>query len=520
MKKFSSILAISFLFVFMVFPILSFSTTRSIIIPKKGGGSLRLYKTYRALVVGISNYDKWPELPNATGDAQEVAEKLRTLGFEVRLELNSTAREMKKILNEMVYDIGSEEDVAVLFYYAGHGETEIMADKTKMGYIIPKDCPLIKNDPKGFATHAISMRDIESASLRIRARHVLMLFDSCFSAPMFRLVMAVPEDISEKSALPVRQYITAGRENEVVPAKSMFKRFLLIGLDGDADLTGDSYITGSELGMYISDKVVIYTKNCQHPQYGKINNPELDRGDFIFTSLKVQQKEVPREEKGEDEMEPEKKALEEEVERLKTEMKELSLKIEKEQDTKALKRKEAEKHPAKLEKPESIEKEVAPAVLSKKDEKSPEETADIEKKPSSKGKWLAPVGGIVAIGALLATVGGGGGNGDGGGDPPSQVSVDGYWDLFHNSSENCPGVINLISDGSLKKNLSCPDSGLLIFHGNWIYSDKTLRITYTRVNERGTRTYQVYEGSVTASKGRFILSRKDSHLSYTEEIYR
>jgi len=214
-----------------------------------------------------------------------VAAKLNDLGFAVKLVLDPVSREMNTIINEMVYDMGREENRALLFYNAGHGATETLADGTKMGYLILRDCPILEKNPKGFATHAISMRDIESASLRIRAKHVLMLFDSCFSGSLFALVRAVPHDITEKSALPVRQYITAGREDEQVPDKSMFKRCLLIGLEGDADLTGDGYITGSELGMYLSDKVVNYTHRRQHPQYGKINNPDLDRGDFIFASL-------------------------------------------------------------------------------------------------------------------------------------------------------------------------------------------------------------------------------------------
>ena len=55
----------------------------------------------------------------------------------------------------------------------------------------------------------------------------------------------------------MRQYITAGREDEQVPDKSMFKRCFLLGLD-----------------------------RRQHPQFGKINNPDLDRGDFIFAVSK------------------------------------------------------------------------------------------------------------------------------------------------------------------------------------------------------------------------------------------
>jgi len=294
-----------------------FAATRGIRVIAKEGQSLYLYRDYHALVVGVSSYERWPKLPNAVNDAKEVASKLKELGFEVKLVLDPTSREMKTVLNEMVYRMGTEEKRALLFYYAGHGETETLADKTKMGYIIPRDCPLLGKDPMGFAAHAISMRDIESVSMRIKSKHVLMLFDSCFSGSLFALVRAVPDDITEKSTLPVRQYITAGREDEQVPDRSTFKRCFLIGLGGDADLTGDGYITGSELGMYLSDKVVNYTHRRQHPQYGKINNPDLDRGDFIFIPLKVREKQIAEEKKRQEE----ESALAAELKRLQEERK-------------------------------------------------------------------------------------------------------------------------------------------------------------------------------------------------------
>jgi uncharacterized caspase-like protein len=312
MKRLVSFLPLSFIFISLILPTPSFSTTRGIRVTGKQGESLYLYKDYHALVVGISDYEKWPRLPNAVNDAKEVASKLKELGFEVKLMLDPTFREMKTVLSEIVYKMGREENRALLFYYAGHGETETLADKTKMGYIVPKDCPLLEKDPMGFETHAISMRDIESVSMRIRCKHVIMLFDSCFSGCLFALVRAVPHDITEKSTLPVRQYITAGREDEQVPDKSMFKRCFLIALDGDADLTGDGYITGSELGMYLSDKVVNYTHRRQHPQYGKINNPNLDRGDFIFVPLMIRQKEIAEEKRRQEE----KSTIAEELKRL------------------------------------------------------------------------------------------------------------------------------------------------------------------------------------------------------------
>jgi hypothetical protein len=346
--------------------------TRGIKVVSKQGKSLYLYKDYYALIVGVSKYEKWPRLPNATNDAKEVASKLKELGFEVKLVLDPTSREMKTVLNEMVYKVGPEENRALLFYYAGHGETETLADQTKMGYIVPRDCPLLGKDPLGFATHAISMRDIESASMRIRSKHVLMLFDSCFSGSLFALVRAVPDDITEKSTLPVRQYITAGREDEQVPDKSMFKRCFLIGLDGDADLTGDGFITGSELGMYLSDKVVNYTHRRQHPQYGKINNPDLDRGDFIF-ALKIPSKPSPPAPKAPPpSLDAEKKRLAEEEARLIRERQELErLKIEIERKKLEAERKKLEAEKKKIEMaklpPEKPEKKYSPP-LKKPDE--------------------------------------------------------------------------------------------------------------------------------------------------------
>jgi uncharacterized caspase-like protein len=261
------------------------ATSRGIHAVSQEGQNLFLYKDYHALVIGVSNYDHWPKLPHADDDAREVADKLKKLGYGVDLILDPAHKDLRDALNKLVYFTGKEENRAILVFYAGHGETELLADSTKMGYIIPRDCPILKKDPMGFAAHAISMREIEAVSLKIRSKHVIMLFDSCFSGSLFSLTRSLPANISDKSRLPVRQYITAGTEDEQVPDKSMFKRSFLIGLDGDADLTGDGYITGSELGIYLSEKVVNYTKGNQHPQYGKINNPELDRGDFIFVPL-------------------------------------------------------------------------------------------------------------------------------------------------------------------------------------------------------------------------------------------
>ena len=258
------------------------AVTKGISVVSQGGQSLYLYKDYCALVVGVSNYDKWPDLPNAVKDAREVSRSLKRLGFKVTLVTDPTSQELKRAMNTLTRKTGQEPDCGIVFYYAGHGETQTLADGTKLGFIIPRDCPLLRDDPYGFAERAISTRDIETYSMQIRSKHVLMFFDSSFSGAVFSLEPPALEVISQESALPVRQYIIAGREDEPVPDPSMFKRSLLKGLKGDANCIYDGYVTGSELGVYLADRVVKTTKGRQHTQYGKINNPALARGDFVF----------------------------------------------------------------------------------------------------------------------------------------------------------------------------------------------------------------------------------------------
>lgn len=322
MKRRLSFLALSFLILFTLFPTSALTATRGIHITSKQGQSLYLYKDYYALVVGITNYEKWPDLPNAVQDAREVATNLEQLGFEVKLVLDPTSKEMKSALTEVVFGMGNQKNRALLVYFAGHGETLDLADGTKLGYIIPSDCPLKAKDPVGFDDKAVSMKEMEILALKVQSKHLLMVFDSCFSGSIFNLVRAAPVDISEKSAMPVRQFITAGGAGEQVPDQSVFKVVFLNGIAGDADLNGDGYVTGSELGMHLQDKVVNYSRGGQHPQYGKINNPKLDRGDFIFVPPKRHGKEVAEETASPEAAE--RMALEEELKRLRAKMEETS----------------------------------------------------------------------------------------------------------------------------------------------------------------------------------------------------
>ena len=134
---------------------------------------------HSTLVAGVGDYTQgWPDLPGAINDAREVAASLKKMGFAVKLVLNPTSSELKYTLNDMAFGMGRVKNRALLLYYAGHGETLELADGTKLGYIIPTDCPLKSLDPRGFNDKAVSMRDMEDVALKVKAKHFLMMFDS------------------------------------------------------------------------------------------------------------------------------------------------------------------------------------------------------------------------------------------------------------------------------------------------------------------------------------------------------
>jgi len=246
------------------------------------GQEMALYSRSYALVVGVQSYQHWDRLINPIRDAHEVGEALERQGFEVAYLDDPDSDQLKAGLNAFAYGpAGRDEEARVVVFFAGHGHTEKIASGQR-GFIVPRDAPYPpENDMVDFMAKAVSMDDIEQLATGMLAKHVLFVFDSCFSGTLLRGT-AHPEPITEKTTKKVRQFITSGSANEQVPDESVFKASFLNALDGDADKTGDGYVTGEELGWYLKGRVMEYTHGSQTPQYGKIQDPNLDQGDIVF----------------------------------------------------------------------------------------------------------------------------------------------------------------------------------------------------------------------------------------------
>ncbi len=246
-------------------------------------GEVQLYQGSHALVIGVSDYqdNAWVDLDSVGADVKAVRETLEEQGFVVETLMNPTKNRLLNGITDFIDTHGYEQENRLLFYYSGHGHTQERNGR-KFGYLVPVDAPNPFENEKVFYRKSLKMEQVISWSKQIESKHALFVFDSCFSGSVLQSrAITVPEDISYLTAKPVRQFISAGSANQTVPSESVFRPLFIRGINGKADLDKDGYVTGNELGMYLQ-KQVSYYETGQTPQYGKIRDPYLDEGNFVF----------------------------------------------------------------------------------------------------------------------------------------------------------------------------------------------------------------------------------------------
>lgn len=244
--------------------------------------SAPLYDKSWAVVIGINQYVHWPHLQAAVADAQAVAERLKSMGFEQITFLNNTEATRTKILTEIGTNLSraTGPNDRVVIYFAGHGFTEELPNGDQVGYIIPADCP-----QSNFFTHAISMQQIRETFSRMRAKHIYYVMDCCFSGYGFTRGGGVLQGtrgylqaMTERRSV---QMITAGRKGDLAHEQAghgIFTLYLLRGLRGEADLNSDGVVTASELGAFVQPQVYQASSQKQLPQYGRLDG----EGEVVF----------------------------------------------------------------------------------------------------------------------------------------------------------------------------------------------------------------------------------------------
>ena len=247
-------------------------------------GEIGLYKESYVLVVGNGNYTNgWDPLDGVLEDVKEVATALEKHSFIVTLETDLKKADFDAAFEAFIRK-GEGKDSRLLFYYAGHGHTEINKQTgEESGYLVMVDSPIPMTTDKIDRSKNVSIQSLAEGAKRIEALHVLYLFDSSFSDSVLDTSHnPQPCTVQNSVKYPARQFIIAGHANEPMSNSSRFKAAFLDLLEGRvAEPIPDGYLTGEELGLYLNHHVPEY-KHTQTLQYGKINDPKFNRGDFVF----------------------------------------------------------------------------------------------------------------------------------------------------------------------------------------------------------------------------------------------
>lgn len=228
-----------------------------------------------AAVIGVDAYDQWPPLSGARRDAEKIAAKLRSLGFDEVLEsydADATRAGVLDLLGRQLSAIVGENDLVVIFF-AGHGQTETIEGGQKRGYIVPVDASV-----RGVFSTAIPMSKLRELSDRLPAKHVYYAMDSCYSGLGLTRGLGIVKPgakdyFGKVTSLRSVQMVTAGGEGEEAieeGGEGIFTRSLLAALDGVADANGDGIVTATEIGAYVAPRVTNETQARQSPQAGRL----------------------------------------------------------------------------------------------------------------------------------------------------------------------------------------------------------------------------------------------------------
>ena len=126
-----------------------------------------------ALVVGNGAYKNVPGLPNPPNDAKDVAQALKSLGFNVTLLLDADRPRFQKEVDEFGRK-ATAADVS-MFYYGGHG-----LQVTAHNYLLPIDAEIHKpDDIEKASIHLDNVLDAQTGGSGIH----LVFLDACRNDP-------------------------------------------------------------------------------------------------------------------------------------------------------------------------------------------------------------------------------------------------------------------------------------------------------------------------------------------------
>jgi len=236
---------------------------------------------YRALIIGINDYKdpKIPDLETAINDAKAMAELLRKrYGFQVKLLLNRKAT--KKAIYQALRNLAlsTKPDDSVLIYYAGHGDLDRAYND---GWWIPADAK--GGDPVTYLDNGQVQKSMRS----MKARHVLLISDSCYSGTLFGQARAMPQVIDDKYYLNLyneksRWGMTSGNKTPVSDRGSGGHSVFAYQLIKELRKNEKPYVSTQEIYTRIAP--IVGNNSEQAPLCRPVRNTGDQGGEFVFVA--------------------------------------------------------------------------------------------------------------------------------------------------------------------------------------------------------------------------------------------
>ena len=240
---------------------------------------------YHALIIGNYDYSQLTDLETSENDARTLDRVLREkYGFQTRLVLNANKNTLLSELNNLRETLTSKDNLII--YYAGHGELD---QDSNRGYWLPVDAS--PSDSSNWVSNKAITDTIDS----IKAKHVMVVADSCYSGTLTRT--AVPrrdvqlsEDLTSRwykvvSNSRVRVVLSSGGVKPVYDRlgnseHSVFAEALLEELEEN-----DGILEAYDLYTHVQQKVIAEARAnnvIQNPQYAPIKHAGHEAGEFFF----------------------------------------------------------------------------------------------------------------------------------------------------------------------------------------------------------------------------------------------
>jgi len=213
-----------------------------------------------AVIIGVEKYASLPAAEFAEHDAEAVRANLMALGYPARniyflSGQQATRGKIAQSVNTWLPNrVGANS--TVFFYYSGHGAPD---PKTSQAYLVPVD-----GDAEDLDSTAYPIKQLYEKLGKLKARHIIVALDSCFSGAGGRSVLAkgtrplvssvdlggVPNNVIALTASDKNQ-ISGTIEDQ---GHGAFTYYMLKGLAGAAK-NDSGHVTVQSLYSYLTPKV-------------------------------------------------------------------------------------------------------------------------------------------------------------------------------------------------------------------------------------------------------------------------